>query len=45
MQAQNFMVMIAYQVERLGNSIVEPILRINAFLASLQALRRRLCRK
>lgn len=45
MQAQNFMVMIAHQVERLGNAIVEPILRVNAFLASLEALRRSLRRK
>lgn len=45
LQAQNFMVMIANQVERLGNAIVEPILRINAFLASIQALRRSLRRK
>jgi uncharacterized Tic20 family protein len=45
MQAQNFMIMITGQVERLGNMIVEPILRVNAFLASLQALRRSLRRK
>jgi hypothetical protein len=32
MQAQNFMIMIASQVEKLGNVIVEPILRLNAFL-------------
>lgn len=45
MQAQNFMIAIASQVENLGNAIVEPILRVNAFLASLQALRRSLRRK
>jgi hypothetical protein len=42
MQAQNFMIMIASQVERLGNMIVEPIMRASAFLASLQALGRSL---
>jgi hypothetical protein len=36
------MMMIASQVERLGNLIVEPIMRVNAFLASLQALGRSL---
>jgi hypothetical protein len=45
MQAQNFMIMIASQVEKLGNVIVEPILRLNAFLASLQVLSRSLRRK
>jgi hypothetical protein len=45
MQAQNFMIMIVRQVEKLGNVIVEPILRVNAFLASLQALSRSLRRK
>jgi hypothetical protein len=45
MQAQNFMIMLASQVERLGNMIVEPILRVNAILASLQALGRSLRRK
>jgi uncharacterized membrane protein YobD (UPF0266 family) len=45
LQAQNFMIMIAGQVERLGDMIVEPILRVNAFLASLQALSRSLRRK
>jgi uncharacterized Tic20 family protein len=45
MQAQNFMIMIASQVERLGNLIVEPVLRVNAWLASLQALGRSLRRK
>jgi hypothetical protein len=42
LQAQNFIVMVASQVERLGNMIVEPIMRVNAFLASLQALGRNL---
>ena len=45
LQAQNFMIMIAGQVERLGNMIVEPILRVNAILASLRALGRSLRRK
>jgi uncharacterized Tic20 family protein len=45
MQAQNFMIMITGQVERLGDLIVEPILRVNAFLASLQALGRSLRRE
>jgi hypothetical protein len=44
MQVQNFMIAITSQVEKLGNAIVEPILRVNAFLASLQALRRSLRR-
>lgn len=44
MQVLNFMIAISSQVEKLGNAIVEPILRINAFLASLQALRRSLRR-
>jgi hypothetical protein len=44
LQVQNFMVAITSQVEKLGNAIVEPILRVNAFLASLQALRRSLRR-
>jgi hypothetical protein len=44
MQVQNFMIAITSQVEKLGNAIVEPILRVNAFLASLQALRRSLHR-
>jgi hypothetical protein len=39
------MIMIASQVEKLGNVIVEPILRLNAFLASLQVLSRSLRRK
>jgi Domain of unknown function (DUF4153) len=42
MQVQNFMIMIASRVERLGNMIVEPIMRANAFLASIQALGRSL---
>jgi hypothetical protein len=45
LQAQNFMIMISSQVERLGDMIVEPILRVNAILASLQALSRSLRRK
>ncbi len=45
MQAQNFMIMVTSQVERLGNMIVEPILRVNAILASLQALGRSIRRK
>jgi hypothetical protein len=42
LQVQNFMIMIASQVERLGNMLVEPIMRASAFLASLQALGRSL---
>jgi hypothetical protein len=42
LQVQNFMIMVVSQVERLGNMIVEPIMRISAFLASLQALGRSL---
>jgi hypothetical protein len=45
LQAQNFMMMVASQVERLGNLIVEPIMRANAILASLQALGRSLRNK
>jgi hypothetical protein len=45
MRAQNFMIMATSQVERLGDVIVEPILRVNAILASLQALGHSLRRK